>query len=142
MKLLEMSLLAATVYTASVQEYPPSPEELGRGGWTVLHMVTIRYPDHPTDEEKITMQQFFDSFARVYPCQDCSKHFRIELQNSPPVLDSKKDLSEWLCRVHNNVNARLGKSQFNCANVMQRWDPSLSPPKSCPCAKNNKIHPQ
>ena len=29
----------------------------------------------------------------------------------------------WLCRVHNLVNMRIGKPQFNCDLVAARWAP-------------------
>ena len=34
---------------------------------------------------------------------------------------SRAELSEWLCRAHNNVSARLGKPAFNCARANARW---------------------
>ena len=39
----------------------------------------------------------------------------------PPRAGSREDLSQWLCRAHNAVNARLGKPMFNCVRADARW---------------------
>jgi hypothetical protein len=35
--------------------------------------------------------------------------------------DSNVLLSDWLCNVHNKVNKRLGKPEFDCSKVLERW---------------------
>lgn len=41
----------------------------------------------------------------------------------PPVVSSGPTFRLWLCRMHNRVNARLGKPTFNCDLVERRWAP-------------------
>jgi FAD-linked sulfhydryl oxidase len=31
------------------------------------------------------------------------------------------ELSQWLCRIHNEINRRLGKQEFDCSKVDERW---------------------
>ena len=43
-------------------------------------------------------------------------------QNPPePAVNSREALSLWMCNVHNEVNRRLGKTEFDCAQVDERW---------------------
>ena len=78
--------------------------------------------------------------TRLYPCRECAVHFaelvrsvpahavrrsclRLTRPDSadPPTVASRADLSQWLCRTHNKVSARLGKPAFNCVRVGARW---------------------
>lgn len=34
---------------------------------------------------------------------------------------SNHDLSQWLCRLHNKVNVKIGKQEFDCDKVDERW---------------------
>jgi FAD-linked sulfhydryl oxidase len=43
------------------------------------------------------------------------------LRSDPPQTASHDDLSQWLCRLHNRVNNKLGKEQFDCSKVNERW---------------------
>ncbi len=41
----------------------------------------------------------------------------------PITVESNKDLSIWLCEIHNDVNEKLGKERFDCSeeNIFKRW---------------------
>jgi FAD-linked sulfhydryl oxidase len=41
----------------------------------------------------------------------------------PVTVESNKDLSIWLCEIHNDVNEKLGKERFDCSeeNIFKRW---------------------
>jgi FAD-linked sulfhydryl oxidase len=47
--------------------------ELGRGTWGLLHTMAAYYPDTPTIEQQKNMTQFFKSFSRAFPCEDCGQ---------------------------------------------------------------------
>ena len=36
-------------------------------------------------------------------------------------LGSKTEAVQWMCSVHNIVNARLGKPIFDCSTARTRW---------------------
>lgn len=42
-------------------------------------------------------------------------------RHEPPVVSSGPAFRRWMCRMHNHVNARLGKPPFNCDFVEARW---------------------
>ena len=43
------------------------------------------------------------------------------LKRNPPETSSQHMLSQWMCRLHNSVNVRLGKPPFDCSWVDERW---------------------
>ncbi|KAI9337063.1 hypothetical protein DFJ73DRAFT_646609 [Zopfochytrium polystomum] len=100
---------------------PPDSQKLGRSTWTFLHTMAAYYPEKPTKDEQTTAATFFRTFAQLYPCSYCAQHMREDFKTSPPVVTSNKDMSLWLCNLHNKVNEKLGKPTFDCSKVFERW---------------------
>ncbi|WVR09766.1 hypothetical protein IAU60_006842 [Kwoniella sp. DSM 27419] len=96
--------------------------ELGRAAWRVLHLMTLRYPDEPTEDDRLALKSFFHLFSRLYPCGECAAEFQLLLKEYPPQTSSRKVASLWLCHVHNQVNARLGKEEFDCLTLDATYD--------------------
>jgi FAD-linked sulfhydryl oxidase len=108
---------------------------LGRAGWTLLHSITVNYPDHPTEEQKADAYMFLHVLSKLYPCKMCAENFKKELVMLPPRLGSRTEFATWLCELHNSVNVRLGKPVFDCSQVFERWmrDPADGfCPETCP----------
>ncbi|XP_053688394.1 FAD-linked sulfhydryl oxidase ALR [Sabethes cyaneus] len=107
--------------TGSPSHCPLDKDRLGQYTWGLLHTMAAYFPETPSSEEQSNVRQFFSAFAKVYPCEYCSKDFQSELKKFPPETKSQHALSQWLCRMHNTVNAKLGKPQFDCSKVNERW---------------------
>jgi len=45
----------------------------------------------------------------------------FRLQTHPPDTSSRHNFSQWMCHTHNDVNRRLGKEEFDCSRVDERW---------------------
>ncbi|KAJ1981027.1 Flavin-linked sulfhydryl oxidase of the mitochondrial IMS [Dimargaris verticillata] len=105
----------------STVECPPDSEALGRSTWTFLHTMAAYYPNQPTVPQQQGMQIFLRQFAQVYPCGHCASHLRSEMKTDPPRVNSRADLSQWMCETHNKVNDLLGKKIFDCSKVDERW---------------------
>lgn len=43
------------------------------------------------------------------------------LKTNQPDTSSRHALSQWLCYLHNGINVRLGKPEFDCSRVDERW---------------------
>ncbi len=43
------------------------------------------------------------------------------LKDDDPDTTSQEALSQWFCDYHNEVNRRLGKKEFDCSKVFERW---------------------
>jgi len=96
--------------------------ELGRAAWRVLHLMTLRYPDNPTPDDRQALKSYFHLFSRLYPCGECAAEFQALLKQYPPQTSSRKAASLWLCHVHNQVNERLGKPEFDCLTLDATYD--------------------
>jgi hypothetical protein len=81
----------------------------GPSGWTFLHTLTFIYPDKPSYNDKVKMQNFMKSINSILPCKYCRISFTKYTQNLPidNYLDSRDSLIEWLYKIHNKVNKKL-----------------------------------
>ncbi|KAF5355196.1 hypothetical protein D9756_005672 [Leucocoprinus leucothites] len=95
---------------------------LGQATWKLLHTVTLRFPEHPTNDEREALKSYLHLTSRLYPCGECATEFQELLKKFPPQTSSRQAASLWLCRVHNEVNKRLKKAEFNCANLSTEYD--------------------
>ncbi|RUP49274.1 FAD-linked sulfhydryl oxidase ALR [Jimgerdemannia flammicorona] len=103
------------------QNCPADSETLGRATWTFLHTMAAYYPDTPTPSQEDSMRTFLKGFAQFYPCWYCAEDFRSDTTKNPPAVQSRERLGRWLCERHNEVNRKLGKDEFDCARVLERW---------------------
>lgn len=81
--------------------------------WQALHMISIGYPNEPTDEQKQHYKTFFENFYQVIPCSICSNNYKKNLRELPITEDTMKNrqnLANWLINIHNIVNKELGKN--------------------------------
>jgi FAD-linked sulfhydryl oxidase len=102
--------------------------ELGRATWKYFHTVMARFPDKPTAEESSTLKTYIHLFQRLYPCGECSEHFRKILDKFPPQTSSRSAAAVWACHVHNEVNKSLGKEVWDCSKIGDFYD--------CGCAED------
>ena len=96
-------------------------EDLGRATWTFLHTFAAQYPDEPTRRQERDAKELIMILTRMYPCGECAEHFAEIVRAHPPDCSSGLALQRWMCAVHNQVNASLGKPWFDCAKVDERW---------------------
>lgn len=126
-KLKQMSLSSSAMANKAVEstkvQCPPSSGEIGKGSWNLLHSMVAWYPEKPSEKDRFHMNQFFESFARFYPCPWCAKDFQENLQKQPVQTSSRVALCQWLCEQHNMVNEKLGKPLFPCdmKSLDERW---------------------
>lgn len=122
-KLAAIAGSAASLQTISADngECPPDAAELGRATWTFLHTMSTYYPERPTPTQQADMHSLLIGISKFYPCEHCAAHMRSQLTVDPPQVTSRLSLANWLCRLHNEVNVRLGKPVFDCGRVFERW---------------------
>lgn len=109
------------------------PDIWGRCAWKFLHLVTIGYPDHPTEMDKIHFYQFFENLQYVLPCEKCRKNLAQHLQKYPltnEVLSSRKNLIKWGIDLHNVVNYYLGKPMLSYNEALNELSKLVNPPKN------------
>ncbi|KAG8718534.1 hypothetical protein FRC09_012522 [Ceratobasidium sp. 395] len=101
--------------------------ELGRATWKLMHTMTLRFPDKPTEDEREALKSFFYLTSRLYPCGECATEFQALLKQYPPQTSSRMVSALWLCHVHNLVNARLKKPEFDCTKLDETYDCGCGP---------------
>ncbi|RCK65706.1 FAD-linked sulfhydryl oxidase ERV2 [Candida viswanathii] len=104
--------------------------QLGNASWRLFHTILARYPDKPSVQERNTLENYIQLFAQVYPCGDCARHFQKLLQKYPPQTGSRKTAALWGCHVHNIVNEKLHKSEYDCTTILEDYD--------CGCGDDEK----
>lgn len=84
--------------------------------------MVARFPEKPSEKERQVLESFWNNFAMLYPCGDCARHFREMLQEHPPQTSSRNAAAGWLCAMHNKVNKRLGKPEYDCTTLGDAYD--------------------
>ncbi|KAJ1934807.1 Flavin-linked sulfhydryl oxidase of the mitochondrial IMS [Linderina macrospora] len=80
------------------------------------------YPEKAEPKQQEMMTSLLTSFSHFYP-------------KRPPPVDTRYNLSQWLCGTHNKVNVMLGKDEFDCSKIDERWRDGPSD-GSCSWAKD------
>ncbi|EJT71792.1 FAD-linked sulfhydryl oxidase ALR [Gaeumannomyces tritici R3-111a-1] len=96
--------------------------ELGRASWKLFHTMMARFPEKPSEDDSLALKTYIQLFARLYPCGDCASHFQKMLKQYPPQTSSRNAAAGWACFVHNQVNQRLKKKEFDCAKIGDFYD--------------------
>ncbi|KAG9285179.1 hypothetical protein G9A89_004394 [Geosiphon pyriformis] len=104
--------------------------ELGRSTWKLLHTMMARFPEEPTESEKDALRNYVYLFSRLYPCGQCAQEFQKILEKYPPQVSSREAASQWMCAIHNIVNKRLHKEQFDCGQIADKYKCGCSDDKN------------
>lgn len=103
----------------------PTPIQLGRAGWDILHSSAAVYPYKPTEVQREAMHSFILGWSQLYACSWCAYHMRQYVKAHPPQVEDKLSVTRYVCELHNEVNERLHKPVYDCdpMNVLRRWHP-------------------
>ena len=82
-----------------------SPKLWGREGWRFIHFVAVTY--QPSKKEEYL--KFFQNLPEILPCPVCGEHFKQNMAELPPRMESNQTLFEWSVDMHNLVNKETGK---------------------------------
>ena len=112
-------VLYDSYYMATVQQvprYPLDKDQAGNAAWKVLHNFAAQYPDEPTAEDKREFHSLLKSVLRTIPEGDCKcrSHAVEYIRKNTPTMNSKKELVEYVCNFHNDVNRRNQKPVIDC----------------------------
>jgi len=101
---------------------PPDVNEIGRSSWTLLHTMSVYLPEKElSEQQKTDASQLMSILSRSYPCNHCAEDLKQDLKDDPPKVQTGKQFAHWLCQLHNKVNVKLGKPEFDCSQTYKRW---------------------
>ena len=102
----------------SLYEMLVGKEDVGSATWVFTHTtfgnIAEKYPDTIPDDVKRFVLDLLNAIANLYPCDVCGAHFKTMYAENPADLSSGTNLAIWWCKIHNIVNARLGKPLWPC----------------------------
>jgi hypothetical protein len=83
-----------------------TPTVWGPSTWTALHLMTLAYPEEPTEEDKKKHRAFLYALAEVLPCSVCQNHFRTRIHEciQEGALDTRESYVKCMWNIHRAVN--------------------------------------
>jgi hypothetical protein len=90
-----------------------------------MHIISLGYPESPTDAERAAATSFYQSLAFLIPCPRCREHYAQLIRQIPLAANSQRELVEWVWTIHNKVNEQLGRSSVSFEAFLQHME-SLS----------------
>ena len=107
----------------------------GNPGWFFLHSVTAGYPVDPDEFDSLqgnpightrrVYTNFFTHTGDVLPCRFCRDSYKIFIKDLAieDYIHSRRSLFEWLFKIHNKVNEKLGVSQeTDLESIIQKYE--------------------
>lgn len=107
----------------------------GNPGWFFLHSVTAGYPVDPDDFDssngdpightRRVYTNFFTHTGDVLPCRFCRESYKLFIKDLPieDYIHSRSALFEWLFKIHNKVNEKLGAAQeTDLGSVVRKYE--------------------
>ena len=79
--------------------------------WKVFHFAAYGYPKTPEKSDINAYKKFYTGFAKVLPCDLCTKDAQEMMKNIDweKILVSKESLIKWTYDFHYKVNKKLNK---------------------------------
>ena len=99
------------------------PEVWGPSGWRFMHFVALGYPDNPSEQDKLSYKQFYESLSEVLPCQSCADHYKENITRVPidENLKDRDSLLKWTFDIHNEVNKLHGKKILSYEEALELY---------------------
>lgn len=101
------------------------PDIWGSHVWFFLDSLCISYSNTPTEKEKIYYKNFFIAVGEILPCHHCREHYKEYIKSYPldeEILKSKKNLINWVLKLHNKINKIKQKKIISLSEFNNYYD--------------------
>jgi hypothetical protein len=123
------------------------PSIWGPNFWNVLYYIAYSCPKVLGPLKQLQYYNFFKSLTVTLPCESCRLHYKqYFVSNSIYKVLRKKPvaLSSWVLKLHNTINARIGKQPVTIKKMHKKSGLIISHPDNIQVnqqQKNNiKVH--
>jgi hypothetical protein len=116
------------------------PALWGASLWRSVHAVAMGYPERPSAADTAAYRRFYTELHAVLPCQTCADHYKAYVSSNPITdrdIASAEALFAWTVRLHNDVNARLGKPVISLDEAHEALARPLCAPVPAPTPPNS-----
>jgi len=106
------------------------PSVWGPCSWKFIHIVTVSYPNNPTEEDKANYHKYFMALKNVLPCEKCKSNMSRHLELIPlseDVLSNRTSLVQWGIDLHNMVNKKTHKPILSYDEALAEIDKMVNP---------------
>jgi hypothetical protein len=106
------------------------PEIWGKPLWVSFHLITVAYPENPTEKDKNHYYVYINSLKYVLPCDKCKKNLKDHLKKYPltrKVLSCRTNLVRWGIDLHNVVNYYTGKPLLTYVDALNEINNLINP---------------
>ena len=89
-----------------------SASKWGAVYWAFFHIISLNYPDNPTDKDMDYAKDLIKAIYYALPCEVCSGHYLSNIKANPlkpEDISSKTNFATWFINLHNTVNTLLNK---------------------------------
>jgi hypothetical protein len=82
-----------------------TPKTWGPCTWIMLHLITLSYPEKPSNTDIENHRNFLLSLSDILPCNECRSHFKAHLKKCAisHSLKSRDDYIKCVWNMHNGV---------------------------------------
>jgi hypothetical protein len=94
-----------------------TPKIWGPHFWEFFHLISLKYPNKPSDLDKLMAYELINSIYYILPCKTCRHHFKKNIEQFPLNdidIKSRENFIKWFINFHNIVNISLKKSPSIC----------------------------
>jgi len=96
----------------------------GPSFWFVLHSISFKYPQFPSNAIKKKYYNFIKDLPQLIPDDKIGNEFGKFLEKYPvtPYLDNRNSFIRWMHFIHNRINVHLKKDILNFSDFLKKYE--------------------
>jgi hypothetical protein len=96
----------------------------GPKAWFFIDTIILSLPDTLDIQLQKTTKDFFINLQLLLPCEKCRFHYTNYINNNINNIDfsKKKDIQDFIFRLHNEISIRNKKNPRTTEQVLQYYD--------------------
>ena len=116
------------------------PKIWGEGLWTFMYSMAASLNENEMNQNKLNaVRTFFTILHLLLPCETCSDNYLSDFEDTPlPTIINKITLYEWINKIENKTNIRLGKPEVSVQQKIMEISQHTTPISDIPIEHENE----